>query len=49
MECEDGQRAMRDLLAAFHDRILSITLSRPTLEDAFILRTGHRLHDPGDP
>jgi ABC-2 type transport system ATP-binding protein len=44
MECPDGGRAMRDLLAAFHDRILSITLSRPTLEDAFIRHTGHRLH-----
>jgi ABC-2 type transport system ATP-binding protein len=43
--CEDGQRVMADLLRAFGEQIASITLSRPTLEDVFIAKTGHRLEE----
>lgn len=43
--CEEGQRVMLDLLRAFGERITSITLSRPTLEDVFIAKTGHRLQE----
>lgn len=43
--CEDGQRVMMDLLRAFGGQIASITLSRPTLEDVFIAKTGHRLQE----
>lgn len=43
--CGDGQRVMLDLLRAFGEGIASITLSRPTLEDVFIQKTGHRLQE----
>ena len=37
------------LLASSSDRIRSITLARPTLEDVFIARTGHRFwQEPAD-
>lgn len=41
--CRDGQAVVLELLRAFGDKVLTITLGRPTLEDAFIQRTGHRL------
>lgn len=41
--CPDGQAVVLDLLRTFGEQILTITLGRPTLEDAFIQRTGHRL------
>ena len=41
--CRDGQAVMIDLLRAFGERIVSITLGKPTLEDAFIRMTGHKL------
>jgi len=34
---------MRELLATFDEQLTSITLARPTLEDVFVARTGHRL------
>jgi ABC-2 type transport system ATP-binding protein len=42
LECEDGQRVLARLLQTFADRIQAITLAKPTLEDVFIQRTGHR-------
>lgn len=36
---------LRDLAAAFPDEITAISLSKPTLEDVFIDRTGHRFWD----
>lgn len=47
--CGDGQGVMMDLLRAFGEQIASITLSRPTLEDAFIKMTGHRLQEAREP
>ncbi|OGG49336.1 MAG: hypothetical protein A3F84_25020 [Candidatus Handelsmanbacteria bacterium RIFCSPLOWO2_12_FULL_64_10] len=43
--CEGGQGVMIDLLRAFGEQIASITLSRPTLEDVFIAKTGHRFQE----
>ena len=42
LECEDGPATLSRLLQMFGDRIESITLSKPTLEDVFICKTGHR-------
>lgn len=42
LECEDGPSMIASLLQAFGDRIEAITLSKPTLEDVFIRKTGHR-------
>ncbi len=36
---------LRDLAAAFPNEIAAISLSKPTLEDVFIDRTGHRFWD----
>jgi ABC-2 type transport system ATP-binding protein len=38
----DGQRLIGPLVEAFPEQIRSITLGKPTLEDVFIARTGHR-------
>lgn len=40
---QDGHRWIARLVEAFPGRIDSITLGKPTLEDVFIARTGHRL------
>lgn len=42
LECADGPATVARLLQSFGDRIESITLSKPTLEDVFICKTGHR-------
>lgn len=42
IERENGHDLLRDVAAAFPDRITSISLGKPTLEDVFIARTGHR-------
>jgi len=46
------QAAGPDLVArvaeAFPDEIASVTLGKPTLEDVFIARTGHRFWDEGE-
>lgn len=41
-EQADGAAFLPKLAAAFGDRLESIALGRPTLEDVFIRRTGHR-------
>lgn len=45
IEHDAGHELLRDLVAAFPKAINSISLSRPTLEDVFIARTGHQFWD----
>lgn len=42
MERKEGHRFITDLVASFPGEIQSISVSKPTLEDIFIDRTGHR-------
>jgi ABC-2 type transport system ATP-binding protein len=42
IEHDAGHELLRDLVAAFPDEISAISLAKPTLEDVFITRTGHR-------
>lgn len=45
IEREAGHELLRDLVAAFPDQISAVSLAKPTLEDVFIARTGHRFWD----
>lgn len=48
IEHQAGHELLRDLVAAFPAEITSVSLSKPTLEDVFIARTGHHFwSDPG--
>jgi ABC-2 type transport system ATP-binding protein len=42
IERENGHRFVTDVVEAFPGEIESISISKPTLEDVFIHRTGHR-------
>ena len=42
IEKQQGHAFMSQMVDAFSDMIDSVTLSKPTLEDVFIARTGHR-------
>jgi ABC-2 type transport system ATP-binding protein len=42
VEREQGHRFAADVMEAFPGEIQSVNISRPTLEDVFIRRTGHR-------
>ena len=42
LETENGHRFIAELADAFPGEIQSISISKPTLEDVFIHRTGHR-------
>ena len=42
IEREAGHELLRDLVATFPSEITAISLAKPTLEDVFIVRTGHR-------
>ena len=42
IEIENGHRFVPDVVEAFPGEIQSITVSKPTLEDVFIHRTGHQ-------
>ena len=42
IEKEQGIAFISQVVEAFSDMIDSVTLSKPTLEDVFIARTGHR-------
>jgi ABC-2 type transport system ATP-binding protein len=42
IERVSGHEFVRDVMAAFPDEIRSVSLGKPTLEDVFIQRTGHR-------
>ena len=45
IEKTDGHRFIATLIESFPGMIDSVTLAKPTLEDVFIERTGHRLWD----
>ena len=42
IECQSGHELLRDIVASFPSEITAISLAKPTLEDVFIARTGHR-------
>lgn len=42
IERAEGHRLIVELIEAYPEAIASISLSKPTLEDVFVLRTGHR-------
>ncbi|HEY0981496.1 ATP-binding cassette domain-containing protein [Schlesneria sp.] len=42
IECPAGHELLRDIVAAFPSEITSISYAKPTLEDVFIARAGHR-------
>ncbi len=42
IERERGHEFVREVVEAFPDDVLSISFGKPTLEDVFIQRTGHR-------
>lgn len=48
LEQPDGHRWISRLVEAFPDDIQSVTLGKPTLEDVFIDRTGHRFFGKED-
>lgn len=48
LEREHGHRFIADLAEAFPGEIDSISVSKPTLEDVFIHRTGHRFWTEGE-
>ena len=48
MERKEGHRFVTDLVEAFPGEVQSISVSKPTLEDVFIDRTGHRFWTEAD-
>ena len=47
-ERENGHRFVTDVVEAFPGEIQSVSISKPTLEDVFIHRTGHRFWTESD-
>lgn len=47
LEQSRGHELLRDIVDSFPDLIESVSLGKPTLEDVFIQRTGHRFWDEG--
>ncbi len=47
LEQPDGANWVPRLMEAFGGQIESLTLGKPTLEDVFVARTGHRFFDQG--
>jgi len=45
LEIENGHRFVPDVVESFPGEIQSLSVSKPTLEDVFIHRTGHRFWD----
>ena len=43
IEKENGHQFVPQMIEAFPGQVSSISISKPTLEDVFIHRTGHRL------
>src|SRR5215467_7910381 len=48
LEIENGHRFVPDVVEAFPGEIQSLSVSKPTLEDVFIHRTGHRFWSEED-
>lgn len=48
VEKENGHALVSQMVEAFSGMIDSVTLSKPTLEDVFIARTGHRFWEDGE-
>jgi ABC-2 type transport system ATP-binding protein len=42
LECQAGHRFVSEVVEAFPGEIESVSVSKPTLDDVFIHRTGHR-------
>lgn len=49
LERENGHRFITDVVEAFPGEIQAISVSKPTLEDVFIHRTGHKFWTAGEP
>jgi ABC-2 type transport system ATP-binding protein len=49
IERERGHELLRELVDAFPDEITTVSLGKPTLEDVFIHRTGHRFWEDAQP
>ncbi|MGE3315395.1 MAG: ATP-binding cassette domain-containing protein, partial [Planctomycetaceae bacterium] len=47
IEREQGHELLREVVESFSDEISAVSLAKPTLEDVFIQRTGHRFWDEG--
>jgi ABC-2 type transport system ATP-binding protein len=47
IERERGHELLRELVEAFPQEITNVSLGKPTLEDVFIHRTGHRFWEDG--
>lgn len=45
IETPRGHELLRDLVDAFGDSITSISVAKPTLEDVFVQKTGHKFWD----
>ncbi|GIW94294.1 MAG: ABC transporter ATP-binding protein [Pirellulaceae bacterium] len=45
LEVTDGTRWLASLMESLGDRVKSISLAKPSLEDVFIARTGHAFHE----
>jgi ABC-2 type transport system ATP-binding protein len=45
LEATEGHRLVQELMEAFPGRIRAVRLGKPTLEDVFIAKTGHRFWD----
>ncbi len=49
IDAEAGPQLVLDIAREFRDDIDAVTLGRPTLEDVFLARTGHRFGDEDEP
>lgn len=49
VERPNGHELLRQVVETFPDEVASVTLGKPTLEDVFIARTGHRFWDEEQP
>lgn len=49
IERSGGHDLLRDLVEAFPGDVASVSFGKPTLEDVFIARTGHRFWDEDEP
>ena len=45
IECREGHKFIPQLVESFPGQIQSISMGKPTLEDVFIQRTGHRIDE----